>query len=70
MKNTVNPAQYKGYKTDKFHFVQVDKSIHDTKFETKPISYLRGCWYRFRRNKGSIVAGIIFFLLLVGLSNK
>ncbi len=64
MKNTVNPAQYKGYKTDKFHFVQVDKSIHDTKFETKPISYLRGCWYRFRRNKGSIVAGIIFFLLL------
>ena len=45
-------------------FVQQDKTLHDTKFETKPVSYLRGCWRRFRRNKGSIVAGIILLFVL------
>lgn len=64
MSHIVNPSEYAGYKKDKFNFVQQDKSIHDTKFETKPISYLKGCWQRFRKNKGSIVAGIILFIVL------
>ena len=64
MSKIVNPSEYAGYKQDKFNFVQQDKAIHDQKFETKPISYLRGCWQRFRKNKGSIVAGIILFLVL------
>ena len=62
--NVIDPKKYAGYKTDKFVFVQQDKSIHDAKFETKPVSYLRGCWNRFRSNKGSIVAGVILLLLL------
>ncbi len=61
---TVKPSDYKGYKTDKMTFVQADKAIHDQKFETKPVSYFRGCWRRFRKNKGSIVAGIILLMLV------
>ncbi|MCR5079327.1 MAG: ABC transporter permease [Bacilli bacterium] len=64
MAHIVSPKDYAGYKSDKMTFVQQDKSIHDVKFETKPVSYLRGCWRRFCRNKGSIVAGIILFLLI------
>ena len=64
MAKFASPGDYKGYKSDKMVFVQQDKSIHDAKFETKPVSYLRGCWNRFRSNKGSIVAGIILLLLV------
>ena len=64
MANVADPKQYKGYRSDKMVFVQQDKALHDTKFETKPISYLRGCWRRFCRNKGSIVAGIILLFVL------
>ena len=62
--NVMDPKQYADYKSDKFVFVQQDKKIHDVKFETKPVSYLRGCWNRFRSNKGSIVAGIILLVVL------
>ena len=62
--NFVDPKQYAGYHSDKMTFVQQDKELHDTKFETKPISYLRGCWNRFAKNKGSIVAGVILLLIL------
>ena len=62
--NIVDPKTYTGFDKESLHFVQQDKSIHDLKFETKPVSYLRGCWNRFRSNKGSIVAGIILLLVL------
>jgi len=50
---------------DKFTFVQRDKSIKDVKFETKPIGYFKDAWYRFSRNKGSVVAGIIILALIL-----
>ncbi len=65
MSKVINPSEYAGYKKDKFAFVQMDKSIHDTKFETKPVSYLKGCWQRFSHNKGSIVAGVILLLIVL-----
>ncbi len=65
MSKVINPSEYAGYKKDKFTFVQMDKSIHDTKFETKPVSYLKGCWQRFSHNKGSIVAGVILLLIIL-----
>ena len=65
MSKVMNPSEYAGYKKDKFTFVQMDKSIHDTKFETKPISYLKGCWQRFSHNKGSIVAGVILLIIVL-----
>ena len=53
---------------DKFTFVQRDKNIKDEKFETKPIGYFKDAWYRFSRNKGSVVAAcIIVFLILFAL---
>ena len=61
---SVKPSDYKGYKSDRMTFVQADKAIHDQKFETKPVSYARGCWRRFRKNKGSIVAGAILLFLV------
>ena len=54
--------------SDKFKFVQQDKSIKDVKFETKPVGYFQDAWYRFSRNKGSVVAAcIILFLILFAL---
>ena len=60
----VDPKTYAHVDDAELSFVQQDKSLHDVKFETKPVSYLRGCWNRFRSNKGSIVAGIILLLVL------
>ena len=53
---------------EKFEFCQQDASIHDKKFDTKPVGYLKDAMGRFCRNKGSIVAAfIIFFLVLFAI---
>ena len=46
-----------------FEFAHGDESIHDTKFDTKPVSYLRDAMRRFAKNKGSVVAAIIILIL-------
>lgn len=46
----------------KFRFVQDNEKIHDTKFETKQVSYLRDCLRRFVKNRSSVVG---FFLILI-----
>ena len=48
-----------------FEFVQIDKAIHDKKFDTKPIGYFKDAWIRFRKNKSSVAGGIIILLLLL-----
>lgn len=48
-----------------FDFVQMDKSIHDKKFDTKPIGYFKDAWIRFTKNKSSVVGGIIIIILLL-----
>ena len=48
-----------------FEFANADKTLHDTKFETKPISYLHDCLRRFAKNKASVVAGIIILLIVL-----
>lgn len=50
---------------DMFEFVQVDKSIHDEKFNTKPIGYFKDAFIRFTKNKSSVVAAIIIIILLL-----
>ncbi len=47
---------------DKFKFAHNEERIHDTKFETKQVSYLRDCLRRFVKNKSSVVG---FFLILI-----
>ena len=46
-----------------FVFVQMDKKIHDLKFQTKPTTYFKDAFKRFRKNKSSVVAGIIIGFL-------
>lgn len=48
-----------------FEFVQLDDHIHDTKFETKPVGYLKDAWNRFKKNKASVVAAIIIVLIVL-----
>ena len=47
-----------------FAFVQQDASIHDQKFETKPTTYLKDAFKRFVKNRSSVVAGAILFVLI------
>nr|MBR4280217.1 ABC transporter permease [Clostridia bacterium] len=50
---------------EKFTFRQAEGRLHDTKLETKPVTYLRDALNRFAKNKGSILAfGIIIMLVL------
>ena len=49
-------------------FKEQDGNIHDQKLDTKPVSYLKDAFNRFKRNKGSLVAAfIIGFLLLFAI---
>ena len=50
---------------EKFVFAQKDVKLHDEKLATKPIGYFRDAWIRFRKNKGSIVGGIIILLIVL-----
>jgi len=51
-----------------FEFCQVDKKIHDTKFETKATTFAKDAFKRFCKNKSSVVgAFIIGFLVLLSV---
>ncbi len=49
---------------EKFEFANTGAKITDTKFEDKPIGYLKDAWLRFRKNKASIVAAIIILAII------
>ena len=55
---------------EKFNFVQLDTSIHDLKFETKPIGYFKDAWLRFRKNKGAVVAFIVLLLIVFAFASE
>ena len=65
IKNTnITPKSRK----DRFKLAHRDEVIHDTKFETKPVSYIQDCLRRFVKNKASVVAaGIIAFIGLFAI---
>lgn len=48
-----------------FEFVNEDKKIHDTKFETKKIGYFKDAFIRFSKNKASVVAFVIICILIL-----
>ena len=42
---------------EKFQFATRNDLYHDSKFETKPVSYFQGAFKRFSKNKGAVVGG-------------
>lgn len=64
MKNDMNRIIPK----EKFAFVQMDASIHDTKLDTKGRSFFADALIRFKKNKSSVIATwILAFLLLYSI---
>ena len=50
---------------EKFRFATRNDLYHDSKFETKPVSYFQGAFKRFSKNKGAVVGGIVIALLVL-----
>ena len=48
---------------DKFAFAHKDESLHDTKFETKPVSFMKDAMRRFAKNKASVVAACLIAII-------
>ena len=54
----MRPEEYK-ISSEKFNFANSNKNLHDKELDTKPISYFKDAYSRFKKNKASIVASII-----------
>ncbi|MGN1082978.1 MAG: hypothetical protein ACI4SJ_05465, partial [Candidatus Avispirillum sp.] len=50
---------------DKFKFATGRDLKHDSKFDTKPVSYFQGAFKRFSKNKGAVVGGIVIAILVL-----
>ena len=50
---------------EKFRFAQKNDLYHDSKFETKPVTYFQGAFRRFSKNKGAVVGGIVISILIL-----
>ena len=50
---------------DDFVLTQVDSTVHEQKFQTKPTTFLKDSLKRFRKNKSSVVATYILGALLL-----
>ena len=50
---------------DDFTLTQIDESVHEQKFQTKPTTFLKDSLKRFRKNKSSVVAAYILGALLL-----
>lgn len=57
--------EYKNIPDEKFKLVQLNENIHDTKFETKPIGFMKDVLIRFRQNKASVLAFFIICIIVV-----
>ena len=50
---------------EKFQFATRNDLLHDSKFETKPVSYFQGAFRRFCKNKGAVVGGVVIAVLVL-----
>lgn len=60
-----NNKDYMNIPKEKFEFYQRDDSIHDKKFDTKPMGYFKDAMIRFSRNKSSVAAAVIILFLIL-----
>ncbi len=56
---------YEHIPKEKFEFAQMDKALHDQKFDTKSRSYMQDAFLRFKKNKSSVFAAWIILVLVV-----
>ncbi len=63
--NNIFDKNYPAIPKEKLQFAQIDKKLHDEKFAVKPIGYFKDAWLRFKKNKSSLAATIIIFLITV-----
>ena len=63
--NIKNNPQFNSINPSKFQIVQGRTNIHDKAPETKPVSYFKDAWNRFKKNKGSVVAAVIIAILVL-----
>ena len=50
---------------EKLRFATKRDLSHDSRFETKPVSYFQGAFNRFCKNKGAVVGGIVIAVLVL-----
>ena len=50
---------------EKFQFATRNDLYHDSKFETKPVSYFQGAFQRFSKNKGALVGAVVIAVLVL-----
>ncbi len=50
---------------EKFQFATRNDLYHDSKFETKPVTYFQGAFRRFSKNKGAVVGGVVIAVLVL-----
>ena len=60
----MKPNEYK-ISIEKFNFVNNSDKIRDKELSTKPVSYIKDAFSRFKRNKASILAAIIIGALIL-----
>lgn len=48
---------------EKFEFASSNENLHDKELVTKPVSYFKDAWNRFKKNKASIAATIVIGIL-------
>ena len=58
-------TQYNNIPAEKLQFAKNRDFSHDSKLDTKPVSYMQGAFRRFAKNKGAIVGGIVVALLII-----
>ena len=56
---------YNNIPVEKFRFAQRSDLYHDSKFDTKPVSYFQGAFRRFCKNKGAVVGGVVIAVLIL-----
>ena len=62
---TIHTNTYDNIPVEKFKFATKNDLHHDSKFETKPVTYFQGAFKRFCRNKGAVVAAIVITILVL-----
>ncbi len=50
---------------EKFRFAVREEAIHDSKLDTKPVTFFQDAFRRFCKNKGAVVGGIVISILVL-----